>query len=96
MKIINSQNFVGGYWDINSKTKIIKNKYEKEFNLLKGLKGKKIDDIVAMTIIIIYFINKEKKELLQELVMIMKKAKLYIQDKTGLSYDEIIKQATIN
>ena len=96
MKIINSQNFVGGYWDINSKTKIIKNKYEKEFNLLKGLKGKKIDDIVAMTIIIIYFINKEKKELLQELVMIMKKAKLYIQDKTGLSYDEIIKQASIN
>ena len=96
MKIINSQNFVEGYYDINSKTMIIKNKYEKEFNLLKGLKGKKIDDIVAMTIIIIYFINKEKKELLQELVMIMKKAKLYIQDKTGLSYDEIIKQATIN
>ena len=95
MKIINSQNFVEGYYDINSKTKIIKNKYEKEFNLLKGLKGKKIDDIVAMTIIIILFINKEKKELLQELVMIMKKAKLYIQDKTGVSYDEIIKQAGI-
>ena len=67
MKIINSQNFVEGYYDINSKTKIIKNKYEKEFNLLKGLKGKKIDDIVAMTIIIILFVTKEKKELLQEM-----------------------------
>ena len=50
---------------------------------------------MAMTIIIILFVTKEKKELLQELVMIIKKAKLYIQDKTGISYDEIIKQAGI-
>ena len=96
MKIINTQNFVGGYWEINDKTKKIKNKYEKEFKSLKDLKGKKIDDTVAMTIIIIYFINKENKELLDELVLILKKAKLYIQEKTGNSYDEIIKQAGIN
>ena len=49
-----------------------------------------------MTIIIIYFINKEHKELLEELVMILKKAKLYIQDKVGDSYENIIKKAGIN
>ena len=95
MKIINSQNFIEGFWDINNKTKIIKKKYENEFKLLKGLKGQKIDDIIAMTIIIIYFINKEHKELLGELVMILKKAKLYIQDKIEDSYENIIKKAGI-
>ena len=95
MKIINTQNFIEGYWDVNDKTSKIKNKYEKEFKLLKELKGKKIDDNVAMTIIIIYFISKEKKDLLDELVLILKKAKLYVQEKTGDSYDEIIKKAGI-
>jgi len=92
MKIINSQNFIEGFWDINNKTKIIQQKYEKEFKLLKG---KNIDDIVAMTIIIIYFIKKEHQELIEELVMILKKAKLYIQDKNGDSYENIIKKAGI-
>ena len=95
MKIINCQNFVEGFWDINNKTKIIKKKYENEFKLLKELKDKKIDDIVAITIIIIYFINKEHKELLDELIMILKKAKLYIQKKIGDSYENIIKKAGI-
>ena len=88
MKIINSQNFIEGFWDINGKTKIIQKKYEKEFKLLKE---KNIDDITAMTIIIIYFINKEHQELIEELVMILKKAKLYIQDKAKDSYENIIK-----
>ena len=92
MKIINSQNFIEGFWDINNKTKIIQNKYEKEFKLLKG---KNIEDIIAMTIIIIYFINKEHKELFEELVMILKKAKLYIQNKSGDSYENIIKKVGI-
>jgi len=92
MKIINSQNFIEGFWDINGKTKIIQKKYEKEFKLLKE---KNIDDITAMTIIIIYFINKEHQELIEELVMILKKAKLYIQDKAKDSYENIIKNSGI-
>ena len=96
MQIINCQNFVEGFWDINDKTKIVKKLYEKEFNLLKELKNKKIDNIAAMTIIIIYFINKEHKELLEELVMILKKAKLYIQNKIGDSYENIMKNAGFN
>ena len=89
MKIINSQNFIEGFWDINNKTKIIQKKYEKEFKLLKG------KNIVAMTIIIIYLINKELQELIEELVMILKKAKLYIQDKIGDSYENNIKKVGI-
>ena len=93
MKIINCQDFISGYWNINNETKNVKNKYEKEFKLLKNLKN--IDDIIAMTIIIIFFINKEHKELLDELLMILKKAKSYIQDKVGDSYENIIKKAGI-
>ena len=92
MKIINSQNFIELFWDINNKTKIIQKKYEKEFKLLKG---KNIDDITAMTIIIIYFISKEHKELIDELVIILKKAKLYIQDKSGDPYENINKKTGI-
>ena len=91
MKIINSQNFLEGYWDINGKTMNIKNKYETEFNKLKELKILNNNDIIAMTIIVIYFIYKNYKEIIDELIMIIKKGKLYIKDKTGDSYDNIIK-----
>ena len=43
MEIINTQNFIEGYWDLNEKTKIIKKDYEKEYNLLIGLKSKKMN-----------------------------------------------------
>lgn len=96
MAIINTQNFVSGFWDINDKTKKIKNLYEKEFNLLMALKDKNIDNTIAMTIIMIYFINKQHSELLKELIMIIKKAKLYIQEKTKNSYENIIKEIGLN
>ena len=96
MTIIKTQNFVSGFWDINDKTKNIKKIYEKEFNLLIGLKGKNIDNTIAMTIIMIYFINKQHSELLKELIMIIKKAKLYIQDKTKNTYENIIKEIGLN
>ena len=96
MTTINTQNFVSGFWDINDKTKKIKNLYEKEFNLLINLKDKNIDNTIAMTIIMIYFINKQHSELLKELIMIIKKAKLYIQEKTKNSYENIIKEIGLN
>ena len=92
MKIINTQDFVIGYWDINDKTKIIKEKYEKEFELLKNLKNKNIDDKIAMTIIMIYFISKEHSEILNELIMIIKKGKIFIHDKTKETYEYFIKE----
>ena len=96
MTTINTQNFVSGFWDINDKTKKIKNLYEKEFNLLINLKDKNIDNTIAMTIIMIYFINKQHSELLKELIMIIKKAKMYIQEKTKNSYENIIKEIGLN
>jgi hypothetical protein len=93
MKIINTQDFVSGFWDINDQTKSIKEKYSHEFDLLKN---KNINDKIAMTILIVYFVNKEHPELLKELIMIIKKAKLYIQEQIKDSYENIIKELGIN
>ena len=95
MKLINTQDFIDGYWEENEYTKIIKEKYQKEYNLLKGLKTKNINDKIALTILIIYFINKEHSELLADLLMILKKAKIYIQKEAKDSYENIIKELGI-
>ena len=93
--IINEQNFVEGYWEITENTKKIKEKYEKEFKSLKELKEKNISDNVAITILIIIFINKEHSELLSELFMIIEKAKNFIKINTNDSYENIIKEIGI-
>ena len=84
MKMINTQDFIEGYWEENEYTKKVKEKYKKEYEILKGLTDKNIDDKTAMTILVIYFINKEHSELLNDLIMIIKKANLYIQKITKL------------
>ena len=94
-QIVNEQNFVEGFWEINPKTQRIKEKYEKEFEKLKGLKDKNINDTIAITILIIYFINKEHAELLSELFLIIEKAKNYISKNIKDSYDNIIKEIGI-
>ena len=91
-KLIRCQNFVEGFWDINNETEIIKAKYGKEFKLLKKLEGKNIDDNVDMNIIIIYFINKEYSKYVNEMMIIIKKAKLYVQTKVGYSCEKIINE----
>ena len=91
-QIVNEQNFFEGFWEINLKTERIKEKYEKEFEKIKGLKDKNINDTIAITILIIYFINKEHAELLNELFLIIEKAKNYISKNVKDSYDNIIKE----
>ena len=89
MKIINTQDFVNGFWEVNEYTKIIKEKYQKEYDILiKNITNEK----VVITILMVYFINKEHPELLDELLMIIKKAKLFIKKETKISYENIIKQ----
>ena len=95
MKMIKTQNFVKGYWNENEETKSIKERYKKEYDLLKGLNDKNVSDDVALTIIIIYFIYKEHSELLTELSRIIKKAKLFIKNETKSTYDDIIKEIGI-
>ena len=94
MKIINTQDFIQGFWDVNDSTKIIKDKYQKEFDLLKGLEG--VDEKVAMTILIIYFVNKEHNELLKQLVLIIKKGKQFIQKNMKDSYENIVKKVGLD
>ena len=68
-----------GFWDINENTKIIKEKYQKEFNVLKKFKNLNINDKTAITILIIYYINKEHPELLKELSLIILKEKIILR-----------------
>ena len=91
-KIINQQNFVEGYWELNENTEIIKQQYEKQFKLLKN---ENYDDNIVLTILIIYYIYKEHSELLKELIHIIQKGKNYIQKKARKSYDDIIKMVKI-
>ena len=96
MKMINTQDFIDGCWEENNYTKLIKEKYQKEFDLLKTLKNKNINDRTALTILVIYFINKEHSELLKDLIMIIKKGKIFIQKETNDSYENIIKEIGLN
>ena len=91
MKMINTQDFIEGYWEENDYTKIVIEKYEKEFKLIKEIKNKNINDKVALTLLIIYFINKEHSESLNDLMLIIKKAKLFIKKETNDTYENIIK-----
>ena len=85
--IIFSQNICEGFWNINSQTELVKSKYLLDF---KFLRSENYDDITSITILIIYFLNKEHKELSSKLAILFKKAKLYIKNKTGISYKKIV------
>ena len=50
---------------------------------------------MAITILIIYFINQEHPELLEELLMIIRKAKIFILNETKETYENIIKEILI-
>ena len=96
MKMIGTQNFIEGFWEENEYTKIIKDKYQKEYDLIKGIKNKNMNEIIALTILIIYFMNKEHSNLIPELIMIIKKAKQFILKETKDNYDNIIKEIGLN
>ena len=96
MKMVGTQNFVEGFWEDNEYTKEIKNKYQKEYEQIKGIKNKNMNDNIALTILIIYFLNKEHPDLITELIMIIKKAKQFISKQTKDNYDNIIKEVGLN
>jgi len=96
MKMIGTQNFIEGFWEENEYTKIIKDKYQKEYDLIKEIKNKNMNEKIALTILIIYFMNKEHSNLISELIMIIKKAKQFILKETKDSYDNIIKEIGLN
>jgi len=89
MEMINTQDFIKGFWEENKYTKLIKDKYIDKYNLLKNMK---ISDEVAITILVILFIENEHKELLNELYMIIKKSKIFIRKETNDTYENLIKK----
>lgn len=91
MDMIRTQDFIKGFWKENVYTRKIKEKYIKIYDSLKDLDDFKINDETAMTILVILFIYNEHKELVDELFMIIKKAKIFIKKETDVSYEEIMK-----
>ena len=59
---------------------------------MKEIKDKNINDNIAITILIIYFINKEYPQLIDELLLIIQKAKKFIKKSAKDSYENIIKE----
>ena len=96
IEIINSQNSNEGYWEENQYTKKIIEKYKKEFELLKKLQNKNVDEKVALTMLIIYYINKEHSELIKDLSPKIKKAKIFIEKVTNDTYENMIKEINLN
>ena len=89
-KILRAQNVIEGCWEAKYKNLFMNEKiYDKEFN---ALKDKKIDDVTALTIMIILTLSKFYKQYLDESIMIVKKAKIYIKNKIGDSYENIVKK----
>ena len=90
--IIYTQDFIKGFWSYNDLTKLVKEKYEKEYEILKKVNN----DKVCMTVLIIYVINKDYPEYLDELSLNFKKAKNYIKKETNKTYEQIIKEKGLN
>ena len=93
IEIIQTQDFLEGFWELNNKTNIIKTKYQKEFDLILGLKknNTKINEKIAMTILTIYYICENYPELIEEIIMIIQKGKKFIKTASNESYENILK-----
>ena len=89
MKMIKTQDYIEGFWDVNNLTKFIFEKYKKEYD---SLKQKNINDKVAMTILVINYLKNEHFDLLNELLLIIEKAETYIKKEINCSYEEIIEK----
>ena len=62
--MVNTQDFIKGFWEENEYTKIIEEKYSKEYNSLKELKELNINERTAVSILVVLFIYSEHKELI--------------------------------
>ena len=93
MSMIMTQDLMDGFWGENGLTNEIVNLHQKEYNsIMEQVK----DKIIAITMVILYHIYTKESKKLGELALIIKKAKIYIKEKTGKGYEEILKLAKIN
>lgn len=96
MKLILSQNIIEGYWDENEESKelmniIDKDKMNKINAKIKSLnKGEEIEKRIKYTILVIYFLNTEYYDKIDDYKLIINKAEKYLMNQ-GIQYKDIIK-----
>ena len=97
MKLILSQNIIEGYWDENQETKELNNILDKDeidkINIkIKSLNKKEEDEKrIKYTILVIYYLNNNFSEKMDEYKLIIHKGKKYLLNQ-GIQYDEFIKE----
>ena len=94
-----AQDIIEGYWDEVAETKKIVNKIKKGGfeKIVQYVKGRNITDNfnrVVYTILVIYFIEKEKSKSIKEYRLVINKGKKYLMSK-GINYDEEIGKINI-
>ena len=94
-----AQDIMEGFWDEVQETKRIRNKLKKgEYEkIAEYIKGKNISENfnrIVYTILVIYFIEKEKSKFIKEFRLVINKGKKYLMSK-GINYDEEIKKINL-
>ena len=94
-----TQDIIEGFWDENKDTKKVidkvkKEKYDKIVEYVKNKKIEKDFSKIIYTILIIYYIHKEKPNNISEYRLVLNKAKKFLISK-GINYDEEIQKINI-
>ena len=94
-----TQDIIEGFWDENNETKKVADKVKKEKfdKIVQYIKNKNISqdfNKIVYTILVIYYIQKEKAQNLSEYRLLINKGKKYLSSK-GINYDEDIKNINI-
>ena len=94
-----SQDIIEGFWDENKETKkvIDKVKKEKYDKIVEYVKNKNISqdfNKIVYTILVIYYVQKEKAQNINEFRLVLNKAKKFLISK-GINYDEAIQKMNI-
>ena len=94
-KLIISQNIIEGYWDENEETKELMNiihqdKINQIIEKIKSLnKGEEDENKIEYTILVIYYLNTEYSDKIDEYILIINKGKKYLINQ-GIKYEDII------
>ena len=93
-KLIISQDIIEGYWDENEVTKDLTNFIGQQMNQIstkiKSLnKGEENENKIKYTILVIYYLNTEYSDKIDEYILIINKGKKYLINQ-GIKYEDII------
>ena len=94
-KLIISQNIIEGNWDENEETKILlniidKDKINKIITKIKLLnKGVENEKKIKYTILVIYYLNTEYSDKIDDYILVINKGKKYLISQ-GIKYEDII------